>query len=148
MEQNNVLISIKGMQTLEDGQEDVMELITEGSFAGVEGGGFTLTYEESELTGLGSTKTTFQIESERITLLREGEVNSQMVFEEGRRHLSMYNTPFGAMAIGVNTRRMHKDLSVKGGDIEIEYAMEIDHALAGQNIFQIQVKQKESGVQQ
>ncbi len=147
MEQNNVLISIKGMQTLEDGQEDVMELITEGSFHGHDSG-FTLTYEESELTGLGSTKTTFQIESERITLLREGEVNSQMVFEEGRRHLSMYNTPFGAMAIGVNTRRMHKELSAKGGDIEIEYAMEIDHALAGQNIFQIQVKQKESGVQQ
>ncbi len=147
MEQNNVLISIKGMQSLEDGQEETMELITEGSFHGKDSS-FTLTYEESEITGLGSTKTTFQIESERITLLREGEVNSQMVFEEGRRHLSMYNTPFGAMSIGVNTRRMRKELSVMGGDIEIEYAMEIDHALAGQNIFQIQVKQKETGVQQ
>ena len=148
MEYNNVLISIRGMQALEDGQEETMELITEGHFKGQESGEFILTYEESELTGLGSTKTTFQIEPKRITLLREGEVNSQMVFEEGRRHLSMYDTPFGSMSIGVNTRRMHKELSKAGGEIEIEYAMEIDHAMAGRNIFQIQVKEKTTGISQ
>lgn len=148
MEQNNVLISIKGMQALEDGQEDTMELITEGQLTNHNGGQFTLTYQESELTGLGSTQTTFQIEGDRIILLREGEVNSQMVFEEGRRHLSLYDTPFGSMSIGINTRRMHKTLSPKGGEIEIEYAMEIDHTVAGHNIFQIQVSEKPTGFDQ
>lgn len=64
-----------------------------------------------------------------------------MVFQEGRRHLSMYNTPYGAMAIGVNTRRLLAELNDQGGDIEIDYAIEIDHAIAGRNMFQIKVKE-------
>ena len=100
-----------------------------------------LSYQESQLTGLGGTLTTFQIEEGRITLMRVGEVNSQMVFEEGRRHLSMYNTPYGAIEIGISTRHLMADLHAQGGNIEIDYAIEVDHALAGRNIFQINVKE-------
>ena len=117
-------------------------LVTEGCLEPDGDEGYTLTYQESQLTGLEGTLTTFQIEPDRVTLLRVGEVNSQMVFEEGRRHLSMYDTPYGALSIGVNTRRMRSDLSASGGSIEIDYAIEIDHALAGQNLFRIQVREK------
>ena len=63
-----------------------------------------------------------------------------MVFEEGRRHLSMYETPYGALSIGVNTRRMRSTVNDKGGDLEIDYAIEIDNLLAGQNLFRMSVK--------
>ena len=76
-----------------------------------------------------------------MTLLREGGVNSQMVFQEGRRHMSMYNTPYGAIEIGINTSHLMADLHDRGGAIEIDYAIEVDHALAGRNIFQINVKE-------
>ena len=118
--EKDVIISIKGMQKYEHADPDVIELITKGRLAEREGN-FTLTYQESELTGLEGTRTTIQVEGEQVTLLREGGVNSQMVFQEGRRHMSMYNTPYGA--------------------IEIDYAIEVDHALAGRNIFQINVKE-------
>ena len=72
---------------------------------------------------------------------REGGVNSQMVFQEGRRHMSMYNTPYGAIEIGISTRHLMADLHAQGGNIEIDYAIEVDHALAGRNIFQINVKE-------
>ena len=74
-----------------------------------------------------------------MTLTREGGVNSMMVFEEGRRHLSMYETPYGALSVGVNTRRMRAELDAGGGEIEIDYAIEVDHAVTGQNLFRIQV---------
>ena len=93
MEHNNVIISIKGKQSYEDAEDETIELVTEGRLEEDGSDGFTLSYQESELTGLEGTLTTFQIEKDRITLMRVGEVNSQMVFEEGRRHLSMYNTP-------------------------------------------------------
>ena len=138
----SVIISIRGTQTLDDNPPETVELITEGRLIDCGEEGYTLTYQESELTGLEGTLTTFQVEQGRITLMRIGEVNSQMVFEEGRRHLSMYNTPYGALAIGVNTRKMHSSLGEHGGDIEIDYAIEIDHAVAGQNLFQINVREK------
>ena len=99
-----MIISIKGVQRYENADPDTMELVTAGRLER-EGNSYTLSYQESELTGLEGTLTTFQIEPERITLMRVGEFNSQMVFQEGRRHMSMYNTPYGAMTIGVNTRR-------------------------------------------
>lgn len=136
----DVIISIKGTQKYENADQDVIELVTEGRLER-EGGSYTLSYQESELTGLEGTLTTFQIEPERVTLLRVGEYNSQMVFEEGRRHMAMYNTPYGAMTVGVNTRHLLAELDDQGGDIEIDYAIEIDHAIAGRNIFQIKVKE-------
>ena len=140
--ENNVIISIRGKQSFEAQEDDTIELVTEGCLEPDGDDGYTLSYPESPLTGLEGTLTTFQIEPERVTLLRVGEVNSQMVFEEGRRHLSMYDTPYGALSIGVNTRKMRADLNDRGGSIEIDYAIEIDHALAGQNLFQISVREK------
>ena len=139
--ENNVIVSIRGRQDLGDGQNESIELVTEGRLAQGDQG-YTLSYQESELTGLEGTQTTFQIEDGRVTLLREGEFNSQMVFEQGRRHLSMYNTPYGALAVGINTRKMKVELAGLEGRIEITYAIEIDHAVAGENCFKIDVKRR------
>ena len=139
--EKDVVISIKGMQQYEDTDPDTIELVTQGRLQR-EGESYTLSYQESEVTGLGvGTLTTIQVDGGQVTLMRAGEVNAQMVFQEGRRHLSMYNTPYGAMAVGVNTRRLLADLNDHGGDIEIDYAVEVDHAIAGRNIFQIKVKE-------
>lgn len=143
--EKEVVISIKGMQTYEGTPPDIIELVTEGRLVR-DGGGYTLSYQESELTGLEGTLTTIQVDREQVTLMRVGEFNSQLVFQEGRRHLSMYNTPYGAMTIGVNTRHLLTDLNDQGGDIEVDYSVEVDHALAGRNIFRISVKEAEGGL--
>ena len=142
--EKEVVISIRGMQKYEGTPPDVVELVTEGRLAR-EGESYTLSYQESEITGLGGTLTTLQVEGEQVTLMRVGEYNSQMVFQEGRRHLSMYNTPYGAMTIGVNTRHLLAQLTDQGGDIEVDYAIEVDHAMTGRSIFRINVKEAQGG---
>ena len=139
--EKEVIISIKGMQKYENAEPDTIELVTGGRLER-DGESFTLSYQESAVTGMDGTLTTFQIEPERVTLLRVGEYTSQMVFQEGRRHMSMYNTPYGAMTIGVNTRHLLAELDDQGGEIEIDYAIEIDHAVAGENVFHIDVREK------
>lgn len=141
--EKNVFISIKGMQKYENADADSVELVTEGRLVR-EGSSYTLTYQESEMTGLGGTLTTILVNGDQVTMMRAGEVNAQMVFQEGRRHLSMYNTPYGAMAVGVNTRHLLAEMDDHGGEIEVDYAIEIDHAIAGRNIFRIKVKEAES----
>ena len=85
----SVIISIKGKQSYEDVEDETIELVTEGLLNKEGEGEYTLSYQESELTGLEGTLTTFQVEPDCITLLRMGEFNSQMVFQPGRRHFSM-----------------------------------------------------------
>lgn len=135
-----VVIAVKGVQRYENTQPDSMELVTEG-WLQRDGARYTLAYEESELTGLDNTRTTLQVDGEQVTMVRMGEFNAQMVFQEGRRHLSMYNTPYGSMVIGVNTRHLLVDLNDQGGIIEVDYAIEVDHEVAGRNVFSITVKE-------
>lgn len=136
---DNVIISIVGKQ-INDNGPDEMELVTAGQLVQDGQGGVTVSYQETELTGLEGTTTVVKVEGSRVTLLREGTVNSQMVFEEGRRHLSMYETPYGSLSVGINTRRMKSTLGESGGELEIDYAIEIDNLLAGQNFFRMNVK--------
>ena len=141
--EKEVVISIKGMQKYEDAPPDAIELVTEGKLSR-SGDIYIISYQETELTGLDGALTTIQVEGEQVTMMRMGEFNAQMVFQEGRRHLSMYNTPYGAMTVGVNTHHLLVELDDQGGDIEIDYAIEVDHAMAGRNIFQINIKEADS----
>lgn len=138
----SVIISIKGTQITDGEGPEITELITEGNLIDCGEDGYTLTYQESELTGLEGTLTTFQVEPGCVTLLRMGEFNSQMVFQKGRRHFSMYDTPYGALSIGVNTHKMKARLDASGGEIDITYAIEIDHVVTGENTFHIAVREK------
>ncbi len=134
-----VIISIQGKQSYPNSEPDIIELVTEGTLEDQNGQGLTLSYRESEVTGLEGTRTTIQVEPGRVTLLRQGALNSQMIFEEGRRHLSLYDTPYGALEVGVRTRRIHSSLNGRGGDVTIYYALEIGHGEAGRNMFHISV---------
>ena len=139
--EENVIISIKGSQLFEGQDPDFTELVTAGTLRR-EQEGYTIAYQETELTGLEGTTTKLRIEGPRVTLLRQGSVNSQMIFEVGRKHLSMYETPYGALAVGIETRRLKNTVDEAGGDLEIDYAIEIDNLLAGKSLFQLNVKKK------
>ena len=126
MTTDNVIISIKGKQLYAECAPEEIELVTAGTMERDGQGGCTISYQESELTGLEGTTTRVHIDGGRVTLLREGNTNSQMVF--------------GALSIGVNTRRMRSTVDEAGGDLEIDYAIEIDNLVAGQNLFRMNVK--------
>lgn len=141
---DNVIISIKGKQLYEESSPDEMELVTAGELRWDGQNRYTISYQETELTGLEGTTTEVQVDGGRVTLLRKGSINSQMVFEEGQRHLSMYETPYGSLSVGIRTHRMRSTLGEAGGDLEIDYAIEIDHLVAGQNMFRMNVKKDPS----
>ena len=138
--EKDVIISIRGTQDYSGTDPDTMELVTEGKLA-VQDGALCLSYEESELTGMEGTTTVFQVEPEKVTLLRLGSVQSEMVFEEGRLHMSLSSTPYGNMEIGVRARRLNSTLELTGGRLEIDYDIEINHMLAGQSLFRIDVRE-------
>ena len=138
--EKDVIISIRGTQDYSGTDPDTMELVTEGKLA-VQDGALCLSYEESELNGMEGTTTVFQVEPEKVTLLRLGSVQSEMVFEEGRRHMSLYSTHYGNMEIGVRARRLNSTLELTGGRLEIDYDIEINHMLAGQSLFRIDVRE-------
>lgn len=136
-----VLLSIRGEQYFDGIDPDETELMTEGTMVLTEDG-MVLSYEESELTGMEGTTTTFEIKGPRVTLTRSGAVNSQMVFEEGRQHTSLYETPFGELSVDIQTSELKHNLTERGGLMEIKYSIAVEHTVTGRNCFKIRVRRK------
>ena len=134
-----VMLSIRGEQYFDDVDPDTTELMTEGTM-NVRDGQIRLSYKESELTGMEGTTTTFIVEGERVTLLRTGAVNSQMIFEEGEQHTSLYETPFGELTVDIQTSKLIHNLSERGGLMEIKYSIAVEHTVTGRNCFKIRVR--------
>ena len=136
-----VLLSIRGEQYFDGIDPDVTELMTEGTMVLTEDG-MVLSYEESQLTGMEGTTTTFEVKGPRVILTRSGTVNSQMVFEEGRQHTSLYETPFGELSVDIQTSVLKHNLTERGGVMEIKYSIAVEHTVTGRNCFKIRVKRK------
>ena len=136
-----VMLSIRGEQYFDDVDPDATELMTEGTLT-LREGNLYLAYQESELTGMEGTTTTFAVEGPRVTLMRTGSVNSQMVFEEGKQHTSLYETPFGELTVDIQTSKLIHNLSERGGLMEIKYSIAVEHTVTGRNCFKIRVRPK------
>ena len=102
--------------------------------------GMVLSYEESALTGMEGTTTTFEVRGPQVILTRSGGVNSQMIFEEGRQHTSLYETPVGELTVDIQTSRLRHNLTDRGGVMEIKYSIAVEHTVTGRNCFKIRVR--------
>ena len=136
-----VLLSIRGEQYFDNIDPDATELMTDGTLE-LTDTGMLLSYQETELTGMEGTVTTFEIRGPQVILTRTGKVNSQMVFEEGRQHTSLYKTPFGELSVDIQTSSLRHNLSQRGGVMEIRYSIAVEHTVTGRNCFKIQVRRK------
>ena len=136
-----VLIKVRGEQYFDDVDPDSTELTTEGTLELTEDS-IIFSYEETELTGMEGTTTTFTVTGPRVILTRSGKVNSQMVFEEGKQHTSLYETPFGELTIDIQTSKLLHNLTERGGLMEIKYSIAVEHTVTGRNCFKVQVRRK------
>ena len=136
-----VVLSIRGQQSYLDQDPEVIELVTEGVLQQHDGG-WDLSYEESDLTGLQGVTTTFRIEPGKIVLTRTGKLDSQMVFCEGESHDSLYQMEFGALMLTVRAKKVMYDLSEDGGVVDLVYGIEIEHSAAGEIDYHLEIRKK------
>lgn len=136
-----VMLSVCGRQAYQDQEPDVIELVTEGTMEYLDGG-WNISYEESDLTGLGGVVTTFRIEPEQVVLSRTGKLNSQMIFREGTTHDSLYQADFGALMISVTATKISADLSSEGGVIDLVYRIAIEQSAMGTVEYHLDIKPK------
>lgn len=136
-----VVLSIRGKQQYADQEPEIIELVTDG-FMEFRDGGWDISYEESELTGLAGVTTTFRVEPGKVTLTRKGALNSQMVFQEGISHDSLYQMPFGALMLTVKASFVYYDIVPDGGTIDLTYQINIENTEAGVIDYHLDIRAK------
>ena len=134
----NVSINIVSKQFKLDGdffsdpddnnKEEKIENSTEGTLA-LEDGKYTVSYDETELTGMDGAHTVLEFEEntpEIVTMTRSGSASTSMIFKENTRCMSTYETGVFPLEMCITTKSVENSLDIEnGGEIIIDYTVEI-----------------------
>ena len=61
-----------------------------------------------------------------VTMMRDGAYGTNMVFEKGYRYESSYQTPFGALDMGIYPTHVNYDVGEDGnGEVNLKYQLDI-----------------------
>lgn len=119
-------------QELDDGEPVMMKLTTEAEVK-IEDGRFTVTYDETEATGLEGSRTSITFlenEPNLVSIIRSGSFRTAIVVEERKHHTCVYETPYMPFEVCTYGRRVDNALTLDGGYLYIDYVVEIKGGLA------------------
>ncbi|MCG8482670.1 MAG: DUF1934 domain-containing protein [Clostridia bacterium] len=136
----NIMLKIIGKQMGKGGEEEVIELITEGKYYR-KGDTTYLVYQETELSGIEGCVTTLKITDDLIKMKRFGTASSEIQFEKGKRFNTHYNTPYGNVEMEVVTKRIENALNIQDvtGSLKIEYDISLQGLVEGKNKINIEI---------
>ena len=123
-----------------DPEPEVIEINTVGKKS-LENNRVDIFYEESEATGMNGSVTSVSFDMsapEIVSMLREGSVSTALVFEEGKRHHCVYNTPIMPFEVCVHTMKVENNLAGIG-TLALDYIVEIRGAKAERTKFTMQI---------
>ena len=78
---------------------------------------------------------------DQVVVDRAGTVQSRMIFKEGSKSSFLYTTAFGQATMGVDTRSIRQSVDEHGGRVEIDYVVDMEHAVVARNKFSITIQQ-------
>lgn len=139
MAQRKALFTILGMQRDCDGEENRVELMTQGTVERQENG-ILLRYEESEATGMAGSRTQLTLGCGSVDMQREGEYGMKLHFERGKQFYSRYETPYGSMGLSVLSREVSHRFTAKNGKVKLDYILEFDNNVSYENQLEISVR--------
>ena len=108
-----------------------------------DGDSIEIQYSESDLTGLGRSFTKINISKEpspKVIISRFGEFNTFLIFENGKRHNCAYQDTQSPYQLCVQTHNMKCKMSPTGGQLKLDYILEINGTTAERNRFTLTVE--------
>ncbi|WP_003542706.1 DUF1934 domain-containing protein [Desulfotomaculum nigrificans] len=137
----DVLVTIKSTKKDSDNDTEVIELVSPGTFH-KKGNSYYILYPETVISGTENSTTSVKVAADTVTIVRSGHINMRQVFEKGKLHRSVYQTPFGSMNMTVLPLQIEVDLTDLGGSIKLEYELTLNDNKLGTNTLEIKVRPK------
>ncbi|BBF44526.1 hypothetical protein lbkm_3239 [Lachnospiraceae bacterium KM106-2] len=139
----DVLISISGLQ-FEINEDEAIEVISVGDYHYRNEKHYIL-YEDVVPDENGKdelTKNMIKVGNNIVEITKKGANNVHMVFELGKKNMTLYNTPIGALMIGLNTTSLVVKESEEELLINIEYSLDINYSHVSDCAITIKVKNR------
>ncbi len=121
----------KASAPVADAVPEHSEISVEGRYHD-DGRRVAISYDEGALSGLEGSRVTISYQKDEpgtVSMLRTGSVKTALLFEAGRRHEAVYQTPLAPFTVCVQTARVDNALEAMGA-LELDYLVELKGAQA------------------
>ncbi|OKZ70439.1 MAG: hypothetical protein BHV88_08545 [Clostridiales bacterium 41_12_two_minus] len=134
----DVLVTVRGLQMTPDG-DDTIEVTTTGKYYEKDGKRYLFYDEIGDDTNL-IVKNSIQITEEHVSVSKKGLINAQMNFEKENKLVSVYETPYGQMEMGVYTTGICLDERDDFLELKLEYLLEINNQHVSDSEILLQIR--------
>jgi len=121
---------------------NVIELESDGVMR-LNDGRLEISYEETELTGMAGSTTAVSFAEDTpglVSMIREGSVNTVLIFEPGKRNICAYETEYMPFEICIHTYSVDNSITAYGGTLALDYVIEIHGSATERTKFTLEVK--------
>ena len=139
-----VLLTLQGLQ-FDQREEDAdkIEMVTVGDYFKKNDRHYVV-YEEVTDGFAQPTKNRLKFSDHMVELTRNGLVNVHMVFQENKKNMSNYNTPFGQILVGIDTKRISIEEKEDNIVVDVDYALDINYEFLSDCHIKIDIRSKEN----
>lgn len=139
----DVLVSIKGTHMRDEDNENI-ELVVPAKYS-TEAGVETITYDELIEGSKHSIKNTISVDTEGLSILKEGFTNSNMNFyKNGKKHITYYNTPYGEFVMGILTKNIDIQRSEDRLKVSVDYLLDLGEDFVSDCNIVVDVRSKQA----
>lgn len=140
----DVLIHVRGLQMMEtDDAQEPIEIVVPGQYY-FRNGSHYLRYEEMLDDTAETTVNYIKMSPNGVEVRKQGQVNVHMVFEEGKKNKTFYNTPYGTLQMGISATGLELKESEDGIQMKVDYALDMNEEHVADCYLNVQAQSKDS----
>ena len=140
----DVLIHVRGLQLMEtDDEQEPIEIVVPGQYY-FRNGSHYLRYEEMLDDSAQTTVNYIKMSSEGVEIRKQGQVNVHMVFEQGKKNKTFYNTPYGTLQMGIAATGLELKESEDDIHMKVDYALDMNEEHVADCYLTVQAQSKDS----
>ncbi len=140
-----ILLSLKGLQIECNDDANALETITPADYYHKNGSHYVI-YEEMMEGFSEVTKNRIKFNDSCLEVSKNGLVNVHMVFEENKKNITSYMTPYGNILIGIDTESVMVEEEDRQIKVEVEYALEANYQHLADCKIEMELRPREEGV--
>jgi uncharacterized beta-barrel protein YwiB (DUF1934 family) len=143
--EKDVLIHVQGLQLMGEADDDQepIEMIVPGQYY-FKNGSHYLRYEEMMDDYDEPTINYIKMSPRGMEVRKQGLVNVHMVFEQGKKNMSLYTTPYGTIRMGIAATNLELNEEEKSVDMRVDYALDMNEEHVADCYLTVRAQSRES----
>ena len=134
----DILLSLKGLQIEYEEGSDAVETITPASYY--------IVYDEMTEGFTETTRNIIRFQDSYLEVFKRGLINVRMVFEESKKNVTSYQTPFGNILIGVDTESVQINEKENQISVLVDYTLEANYQYLADCRIEMELRPRKDGI--